>query len=151
MRDDLFFFTHYRIGKNGKKFCLTKLRTLRADVNPYEPATQTSNKYLTTSVGRTLRKHRLDELPQLLSVLQGHMSLVGPRPELPNIVQTYEAFHQKRLLAKPGITGLWQIFGDHSIQIHHDIKYDLYYIRKANLWLDIKILFMTIPFVINPK
>lgn len=145
------FFTHYRTGKNGKIFWLPKLRTLRADINPYELSAKTSNKHPATPIGRILRKHKLDELPQLFSVMKGYMSLVGPRPELPNIVQTYRSLHRKRLLAKPGLTGLWQVLGDHSAQIHKNIKYDLYYLRKASLWLDIKILLMTILFVLHPK
>lgn len=144
------FFIHWRVGKNGKLFWLPKLRTLRIDADPYEPSTKTENDLLVTAVGRVLRKHRLDELPQLFSVLAGHMSLVGPRPELPNVAATYKPFHKKRLLAKPGITGLWQIMGNRNVEMHQDMKYDLYYLRKASLWLDMKILIMTIPFVLNP-
>jgi lipopolysaccharide/colanic/teichoic acid biosynthesis glycosyltransferase len=145
------FFIHRRAGKNGKLFWMPKLRSLRVDADPYEPPTESNNELLTTVTGKSLRRHRLDELPQLFSVLTGRMSLVGPRPELPNVVVTYSPLHKKRLLAKPGITGLWQIMGNHNIRIHQDIKYDLYYLSKASLWLDIKILVMTIPFVLNPK
>jgi len=145
------FFIHQRTGKNGKLFLLPKLRTLLADANPYEMSTGSDSLHLVTVVGKLLRRHRLDELPQLFSVLKGSMSLVGPRPELPNIVATYDSLQRKRLLAKPGITGLWQIMGDRSVNIHQDIKYDLYYLRKASFWLDIKILTLTIPFVLNPK
>lgn len=145
------FFIHHRVGKNGKLFLLPKLRTLRVDADPYESSTKSNNKHLVTVTGKFLRRHRLDELPQLFSVLTGRMSLVGPRPELPNVVATYDSLHKKRLLAKPGITGLWQIMGNRYLKMHQDIKYDLYYLRKAGLWLDIKILVMTIPFVLNPK
>ena len=79
------------------------------------------------------------------------MSLVGPRPELPGIVATYTLRHTERLIAKPGLTGLWQLMGNHNKPIHRNIKYDLYYLRKAGLWLDIKILIGTIPFVFIPK
>ena len=145
------FFIHHRAGKNGKLFWLPKLRTLHVDADPYEPSTESNNELLVTVTGKSLRRHRLDELPQLFSVLTGRMSLVGPRPELPNVVATYGSLHRKRLLAKPGITGLWQIMGDRNVKMHQDIKYDLYYLRKASLWLDIKILIMTVPFVLNPK
>jgi lipopolysaccharide/colanic/teichoic acid biosynthesis glycosyltransferase len=145
------FFIHYRTGKNGKLFSLPKLRTLLVDADPSEPLTERNYERLVTEVGRPLRRHRLDELPQLFSVLTGRMSLVGPRPELPNITATYRSLHRKRLLAKPGITGLWQIRGNRNVNIHQDIKYDFYYLHKASLWLDIKILVMTIPFVLNPK
>ena len=98
-----------------------------------------------------MRKYRLDELPQLFSVLTGHMSFVGPRPELPEVVAIYQPIHRKRLSVKPGITGLWQIRGNRTVLIHQDIKYDLYYLRKANFWLDIKILILTVPFVLKPE
>jgi lipopolysaccharide/colanic/teichoic acid biosynthesis glycosyltransferase len=145
------FFTHRRAGKDGKSFWLPKLRTLHVDADPYEPSAERDNQHLITVTGKFLRRHRLDELPQLFSVLKGRMSLVGPRPELPNVVAAYSSLHRKRLLIKPGVTGLWQVMGDHKVDMHQDIKYDLYYLRKANLWLDIKILLMTIPFVLNPK
>ncbi len=145
------FFIHQRAGRDGKLFWLPKLRTLRVDADPYEPSTEFDNELLVTVTGKSLRRHRLDELPQLFSVLTGRMSLVGPRPELPNVVATYGSLHRKRLLAKPGITGLWQIMGDRNVKMHQDIKYDLYYLRKASLWFDIKIVVMTIPFVLNPK
>lgn len=145
------FFIHHRAGKNGKLFWLPKLRTLRVDANPYKPSTKSDNDLLVTMTGKALRRHRLDELPQLFSVLIGDMSLVGPRPELPNVVAAYKSLHKKRLLVKPGITGLWQIMGNHNLEMYQDMKYDLYYLRKASLWLDMKILVMTIPFVLNPK
>ena len=145
------FFIHRRAGKNGRLFWLPKLRTLRVDANPYRPSAKSDNDLLVTTTGKALRRHRLDELPQLFSVFTGQMSLVGPRPELPNIVVTYKSLHKKRLLVKPGITGLWQVMGNHNTAMHQDIKYDLYYLRKASLWLDMKILAMTIPFVLNPK
>ncbi len=143
------FFIHYRSGKDGKLFKMPKLRTLRTTANPYALSCNGDLKDLITKTGRLLRKYRLDELPQLFSVLAGNMSIVGPRPELPNVVAFYNSHQKKRLLAKPGLTGLWQILGDHSVQIHENIKYDLYYIRKSNLWLDIKILFGTIFFILK--
>lgn len=145
------FFVHRRVGKNGRLFRLFKLRTLHPDTNPYKPSARSENDLLVTTAGRSLRRHRLDELPQLFSVLTGRMSLVGPRPELPNVVASYKSIHKKRLLIKPGITGLWQIMGNHNISMREGVKYDLYYLRRGSLWLDIKILVMTIPFVLDPK
>ena len=145
------FFVHRRAGKNGKLFWLPKLRTLSLDASPYKSSAEFDKELLVTKTGKRLRKHRLDELPQLFSVLTGRMSLVGPRPELPNIVSTYRPLHRKRLVAKPGITGLWQIMADHNVAMHRDMKYDLYYLRKASLWLDVKILAMTLPFVFDPE
>jgi lipopolysaccharide/colanic/teichoic acid biosynthesis glycosyltransferase len=145
------FFTHSRAGRNGKLFWLTKLRTLRADADPYKLSPESDKELLATATGKSLRRHRIDELPQLFPVLTGHMSLVGPRPELPDVVATYRRLDRRRLLVKPGVTGLWQIAADRNVRVDHDIKYDLYYLRKASLWLDMKILAMTVPFVLNPK
>ena len=145
------FFTHYRVGKNGVLFLLPKLRTFRADADPYKPPTDSDKDQWITITGKPLRKHRIDELPQLFLVLMGSMSIVGPRPELANVVDKYRHLERKRLLVKPGITGLWQIMRDCNNKGEHDVKYDLYYLRRASLWLDIQILFMTIPFILNPR
>jgi lipopolysaccharide/colanic/teichoic acid biosynthesis glycosyltransferase len=144
-------FIHYRVGRNGWLFRMPKLRSLRVEANPYEPSVNSPNASLVTRTGKFLRRHKVDELPQLFSVLSGRMSLIGPRPELPNVALRYTSLHKKRFLARPGITGLWQIMGDHKVGMHEDLKYDLYYLRKANLWLDVKVLAMTILFVLNPK
>ncbi len=145
------FFVQRRVGRNGRLFWMPKLRTLPIDVDPYQPSSSPDNSRLISATGKFLRRHRLDELPQLLPVLTGHMSLVGPRPDLPNIVTTYRSKHKKRVLAKPGISGLWQVMGNRELAMHQDIKYDLYYIRNASLWLDIKILLMTFSFLSNPE
>ncbi|MHC4389183.1 MAG: sugar transferase, partial [Planctomycetota bacterium] len=144
-------FIHYRVGRNGWLFRMLKLRSLRVEANPYEPFVNSPNASLVTRTGKFLRRHKVDELPQLFSVLSGRMSLIGPRPELPNVALRYTSLHRKRFLARPGMTGLWQILGDHKVGMHEDLKYDLYYLRKANLWLDVKVLAMTILFVLNPK
>jgi len=140
------FFIHERIGKDGKPFSLPKLRTMTKETNPYHCGAAAGS---VTLCGKFLRRHRIDELPQLLCVMTGTMSMVGPRPELPNIVAKYEAVHKQRLCTKPGITGLWQIMGNRDVAIHEDMTYDLYYIGNANLWLDLKILAMTFLFVLK--
>lgn len=145
------FFAHYRAGKNGRLFLMPKIRTMHTNANPYKPSQEFENGRFFTITGKFLRRHRLDELPQIFSVLTGQMSLVGPRPELPSVAEKYTSFEKKRLAARPGITGLWQIMGNRKEAMHKGIKYDLYYLRKANLLLDIKILAMTIPFVLYPK
>jgi lipopolysaccharide/colanic/teichoic acid biosynthesis glycosyltransferase len=145
------FFAHYRVGKDGRLFWLPKLRTLRPGADPYKPPTESDVAQMVRASGKFLRRHRIDELPQLLPVLTGRMSLVGPRPEIPNVVATYRRIYRKRLSVKPGITGLWQIMADHNNKADHDIKYDLYYLRRASLWFDMRILAMTIPFVLGPK
>ena len=143
-------FVQNRVGRDGELFKMPKLRTLRTDVGPYVPAAEEAIASYATSTGRLLRRHKLDELPQVFTVLAGRMSLVGPRPELPDIVATYDALQRKRLLMKPGLTGLWQVMANHKVPIHTNLKYDLYYLRKASLWLDIRVLIATIPFVLRP-
>jgi lipopolysaccharide/colanic/teichoic acid biosynthesis glycosyltransferase len=145
------FFAHYRAGKNGRLFLMPKIRTMHTNANPYKPSQEFENGRFFTITGKFLRRHRLDELPQIFSVLAGQMSLVGPRPELPSVAEKYTFLEKKRLAARPGITGLWQIMGDRKEAMYKGVKYDLYYLRKANFLLDIKILAMTIPFVSNPK
>jgi len=145
------FFVHWRVGKNGRPFRLFKLRTLSPDVDPYKAASGSEKALLATATGKLLRRYRLDELPQLFSVLTGRMSLIGPRPELPSVVASYRPISRRRLLAKPGVTGLWQIMGDRTIPMDKGVKYDLYYLRKASLWLDIRILMMTVAFVLSQR
>jgi lipopolysaccharide/colanic/teichoic acid biosynthesis glycosyltransferase len=101
-----------------------------------------------TRIGRVLRRTSLDELPQLLNVLKGQMSLVGPRPVPPYEVACYRPGDHKRLTALPGITGLWQVNGRCRVSFEEMIDMDLQYIRNASLWLDLRILFQTIPAVL---
>jgi lipopolysaccharide/colanic/teichoic acid biosynthesis glycosyltransferase len=96
-----------------------------------------------TRFGRFLRKTSLDELPQLFNVLQGQMSLVGPRPEMPFIVEQYGDKERQRLKVKPGLTGLWQLSGDRTFLIHENLEYDLYYIEHRNLFMDLAIMLHT--------
>ncbi|MHC4397188.1 MAG: sugar transferase [Planctomycetota bacterium] len=144
-------FFQRRTGRNGKEFLMLKIRTLKKHVHPNKPACSYDIDAFTTKTGRFLRRHRLDELPQLFSVLAGKMSLAGPRPELPDVVKNYTAKELKRLCARPGLTGLWQIKAPRNQPIHKNIRYDFYYLRKASLWLDICILAETIPFVLRAK
>jgi lipopolysaccharide/colanic/teichoic acid biosynthesis glycosyltransferase len=102
-----------------------------------------------TPVGRFLRRTSLDELPQLINVLRGEMSLVGPRPEMPFIVEQYDAHQRQRLDVIPGITGLWQLSADRAFLIHENIFYDLYYIRHRNFFMDIAVLVHTIAFAMK--
>lgn len=94
-------------------------------------------------LGNFLRKSGFDELPQLFNVLKGDMSLVGPRPEMPFIVKDYTEAHKERLKVKPGITGPWQLSSKVKEPVHHNLKYDLSYIRNQSLLFDLKILFKT--------
>ena len=137
------FFRQERVGQNGKHFLMYKFRTMRITSSPYEYSPRESSDPRITSIGKFLRRTSLDELPQLLNVLKGNMSLVGPRPEMPFIVEQYTHRHRNRLDVKPGLTGLWQLSGDRAFLIHENIEYDLYYIRHRNFFMDLAILLHT--------
>ena len=98
-----------------------------------------------TRLGRRLRRSSLDELPQLFNVLKGDMSVVGPRPPIPYEVEGYDISHRKRLDMKPGITGLWQVSGRNRLPFEEMVRIDLYYIENWSLWLDLKIILLTLP------
>ena len=139
------FFIQERIGKNGKPFKLMKFRTMTQGA---EKATQgmhidKDNPYI-TKIGRFLRKWSIDEIPELINVLKGEMSLVGPRPTLEYQVKKYDDFQKRRLLVKPGLTGWAQVNGRNAIPWEKRIELDIWYIEHWSLWLDIKILFKTI-------
>jgi len=139
-------FVQTRIGLKGKPFSILKFRTLKSDTNKYEVNPISGNDNRITKVGKWLRKTSLDELPQLINVFLGSMSLVGPRPEMPFIVETYTKLQRERLRVKPGITGLWQLSADRSIAIHENMDYDLYYVHEQSFLLDIVILAQTFIF-----
>jgi len=140
------FFMHDRVGKDGVIFKMYKFRSMFTDVEPYaiNPLDQRDPRI--TGVGRFLRRMSLDELPQIINVLKGEMSLVGPRPEMPFIVVDYDEVHRERLKVLPGITGLWQLSGDRNKAIHENMDYDLYYIRNISFFLDMAILIETFIF-----
>ena len=100
-----------------------------------------------TPIGRWLRRSSLDELPQLFNVLKGDMSFIGPRPPIPYEVESYELWHRKRLDMKPGITGLWQVSGRNRLTFEEMVRIDIYYIENWSLWLDVKIVLLTLPAV----
>ena len=165
------FFRQSRIGQYGKSFTFLKFRSMDAAADPaiHKAYIQSfmSNKaadgetgkvYKLTSdpritrVGGFLRRTSLDELPQLFNVLAGHMSLVGPRPPVPYEFASYDTWHRRRMLvAKPGITGLWQVEGRSRVKFDDMVRMDLEYARTWSLWLDIKILLRTIPFVLGRR
>ncbi len=140
------FFQQERVGLNGMHFKLYKFRSMRADAPKYAFHPTGARDPRVTRVGHWLRRTSLDELPQLLNVLKGDMSLVGPRPEMPFIAEHYTAQHRQRLRVKPGITGLWQLSADRAFLIHENIQYDLYYIRNQNFFMDLAILLHTLVF-----
>ena len=104
-----------------------------------------------TRVGRILRKASLDELPQLVNVLRGEMSIVGPRPDLPYSVEIYKAWHHERLRALPGITGPWQVNGRCQVSFDDMVRADVEYVRDQSLSLDLKIMFLTIPAALSAR
>ncbi len=138
------FFVQKRVGRNGAQFQMYKFRSMHTGAARYDLSPTTSKDPRITRVGRILRRMSLDELPQLINVLMGEMSLVGPRPEMPFIVERYNAQQRQRLQVLPGITGLWQLSADRSFPIHQSIQYDLYYIRNRSFSLDIAILVHTL-------
>jgi len=153
-------FRQTRCGLNGRRFTLYKFRTMVADAEQQldevahlnevsGPAFKARQDPRMTVVGRLLRRLSLDELPQLVNILVGHMSLVGPRPPLPEEVERYERWQRRRLSMKPGLTGLWQVSGRAGLgDFSSWIALDLAYIDQWSLWLDLKILLKTVPAVL---
>lgn len=155
-------FNQQRVGENGKLFFMYKFRTMvsnaetqKDDVVQYNEEGKIIYKHpedpRVTEIGRFLRKTSLDELPQFINVLKGDMSLVGPRPEMPWLVEKYEPWQRKRFAVPQGITGWWQVNKRGDEPMHLSTKNDLYYVYNYSLWLDIKILLLTIPAVLSRK
>lgn len=154
------FFKQIRIGRKGKEFNLYKFRTMVAGAHAMKDILADRNETdgllfkirndpRVTRVGRWLRSWSLDELPQLLNVLLGHMSLVGPRPPLPEEVAQYDRDVARRLLVKPGITGLWQVSGRSDLSWMDGIRLDLYYVENWSLTTDLVILWKTVGAVLR--
>lgn len=148
-------FKQIRIGKNGRKFYIYKFRSMvpnaeqmldgLADQNETTGAMFKMKKDpRITRVGRILRKTSIDELPQLVNVLKGEMSLVGPRPPLPREVEQYSGYDLQRLLVKPGCTGLWQVSGRSDLGFDQMVKLDLHYIQHRSIANDFKLILKTL-------
>ena len=160
------FYTQERVGMDGRLFLLYKFRTMKAGADPelhreYQRAfiagraeanigndNKPTYKLLAdpriTRTGKVLRRTSLDEVPQLLNVLLGDMSIVGPRPPIPYEVEAYELWHRKRLDMKPGLTGLWQVSGRNRLPFEEMVRLDLFYIENWSLLLDLKIILRTV-------
>lgn len=145
-------FRQVRIGKAGNPFTIYKFRTMTVDHGPgfrtfLAPDGDYQHKIpddpRITRVGHVLRQTSLDELPQLLNVVRGEMSLVGPRPELPELVYRYAPWQHRRHLVRPGLTGWWQIHGRGNQPMHAHTELDLYYVRRMSFKLDAAIVFRT--------
>jgi exopolysaccharide biosynthesis polyprenyl glycosylphosphotransferase len=156
------FFRQKRVGKGGRLFNIYKFRSMVADAEALQSTVTQIDRDgnvihkqegdpRVTRVGAFLRKSSLDELPQLFNILVGDMSLVGPRPELPWLVDKYEAWQRARFLVPQGLTGWWQVTGRSDKPCHLSTEDDLYYVENYSIWLDIKIILMTIPVVLQRK
>lgn len=169
------FFRQTRLGMLGRPFTILKLRTMKSDYDAethrdfvqslvtervgdvklgqtrQEPIYKLTSDPRITTVGKFLRKTSLDEAPQLMNVLKGDMSLVGPRPPIPYEVQQYKDWHMSRLACKPGITGLWQVLGRSSTTFDEMVRRDIEYIRTKSIWLDLKIMLKTIRAIITAR
>lgn len=156
------FYTQERIGKDGKPFRIYKFRSMcqNADAKKKELTDKNevngamfkmSNDPRVTRVGCFIRRHSIDELPQLINVLLGSMTVVGPRPPLPEEVNQYSKHDKERLKVKPGCTGLWQVSGRNSLDFDEMVELDINYIEHASLLLDMKICFKTIWIMIYPN
>jgi exopolysaccharide biosynthesis polyprenyl glycosylphosphotransferase len=159
------FYTQERVGMDGRLFLVFKFRTMKADADSEvhreyqrafiagraeanvgdngKPTYKLLSDPRITRVGKFLRRTSLDEVPQLLNVLMGDMSIVGPRPPIPYEVEAYELWHRKRLDMKPGLTGLWQVSGRNQLPFEEMVRLDLFYIENWSLLLDLKIILRT--------
>lgn len=148
-------FVQKRVGLNGKEFKMYKLRSMVVNAEEIKEKLKSKNEMSgpmfkikddprITKIGKFIRKTSIDELPQLFNVLKGDMSLVGPRPSLPNEVKEFEPWMLKRLEVKPGLTCYWQVMGRNNIDFEEWMKLDVKYVNERSLWLDIKLIFKTI-------
>ncbi|HJC04496.1 sugar transferase [Ligilactobacillus hohenheimensis] len=156
------FYSQERIGKNGKPFKMYKFRSMRvnADKELEEIARQNEvdgamfkikNDPRITRIGKFIRKTSIDEFPQLVNVLLGQMSIVGPRPPLPREVVEYTNYDKQRLYVSPGCTGLWQVTVRNSVGFDEMVNIDLHYIQRRSVFLDLKIIIKTIKVIFVPN
>jgi lipopolysaccharide/colanic/teichoic acid biosynthesis glycosyltransferase len=152
-------FIQTRLGKDGAPFPCIKFRTMDPDADDRKvhllhlneidgPMFKMRDDPRITRMGRWLRKLSIDELPQLICVLRGEMSLVGPRPSLPNEVEEFSAENRRRLAVKPGITGLWQVSGRSDLSFEQWMELDLEYVKRRSFWFDLWLMARTVPAVI---
>jgi exopolysaccharide biosynthesis polyprenyl glycosylphosphotransferase len=156
------FYRALRVGENGRLFPMLKFRSMVVDADKLQAQINRSDTHghlihkiagdpRITRVGRWLRRTSIDELPQLINVLRGDMSLVGPRPELPWLVEKYEPWQRKRFAVPQGITGWWQVNGRSDNPMHLNTDQDLYYIQNYSIWLDIQIIWRTLSVVVRGR
>jgi lipopolysaccharide/colanic/teichoic acid biosynthesis glycosyltransferase len=136
-------FRQKRVGRRGRPFTLLKFRTMRSDADAYAPSPHSPADQRLTRLGRFLREKSLDELPQLVNVLAGQMSLVGPRPLYERQAQTWNDRQRRRLEVRPGITGYAQAYGRAGLTLEDKLEMDVFYVQHRGCWLDTKILLRT--------
>ena len=155
-------FRQVRIGRGGRPFIFYKFRSMRPDAEELKeqllayneaegPIFKMKNDPRVTRLGRFLRKTSLDEMPQVFNILRGDMSWVGPRPPVPDEVESYNDWHRRRLEITPGLTGLWQVSGRSDVSFEEMVKLDLYYAENWSLLFDLKIILRTIPAVLRAR
>jgi lipopolysaccharide/colanic/teichoic acid biosynthesis glycosyltransferase len=144
-------FKQERAGKNGRSFVFYKFRTMRAEVDPFGPSPKSGEDPRLTKVGKFLREYSLDELPQLFTVLKGEMSIVGPRPLYISQMKEWDERQKKRLLAKPGLTGLAQISGRGELTREEKLELDVKYVEIASFSTDVKVILATLANIFRRK
>lgn len=155
-------FKQKRVGLNGKEFEMYKFRSMVVNAEELKEKLAKENQMSgpmfkiksdprITKVGKFIRKTSIDELPQLINILKGDMSLVGPRPSLPKEVEQFEPWMKRRLEVKPGLTCYWQVSGRNSIDFEDWMKLDVKYVEERNFWIDIKLIFKTIGVLFGDK
>ena len=156
------FFKQKRMGKDGQTFYMYKFRSMVSNAEELKvllfeqneatgPVFKMKHDPRVTKVGRFIRKTSIDELPQLLNVLKGEMSLVGPRPPLPDEVDKYTSYERQRLSVTPGLTCYWQVSGRSNISFERWVELDLKYIEERNFFIDIKLIFKTVAVLFGSK
>ena len=156
------FYSQIRVGKDERHFRMYKFRSMVTNADELLAKLQSRNEVngamfkikndpRITKVGRVIRKYSLDELPQLVNVVGGSMSIVGPRPPLVSEVAEYTNYDKQRLMVKPGATGMWQVGGRNDVDFAEMVKLDLTYIQERSIWLDLKIMFETVKIMIRPN
>lgn len=164
--DGQLFYTQKRIGKNGKYFKLYKFRSMCKDADDklakylaeneemrkeFRETQKLQNDPRITKIGNFLRKTSIDELPQMINILKGDMSFIGPRPIVDGEIDKYENNKEKFLSVKPGLTGYWQVNGRSTTTYEERMKLELYYVNNQSLWLDVKIFFKTFVTVLKKE
>lgn len=156
------FFVQERVGKKGKLFRMYKFRSMVKDAEDHLEELKEQNEMSgpmfkieddprITAVGKFIRRTSIDELPQLFNILKGDMSMVGPRPNLPQEVEKFNSYQKLKLSAKPGLTCYWQVMGRSSIDFEDWMKLDIKYIEERNTWIDIKLIFKTVKVLFGDK